>query len=268
MLTIISFNYRKRFIVSKKTKANRKFYVRFATSSDYKKVMDFYQTNEHDSVRKREEALLKNLSDQGSIVFVEDDKGEIVAASISYAHQGKDSNGVTVNKWLEVGSTRIAANGFAGLFNVMCTAQVLRTFLVEPPEDCFVGHMENRPVQKIAESLGWKAFTAPQEMLKSSDKTINTGDIENRNQDGWYNCDMEGVGVMAKCMVDAMNKPTLKHYKTGEEVEITIERCPVLNMFWPNIEALAKKDFNAPENKNDKAMGIRKNRDKWLYKLR
>jgi len=138
-------------------KAMPKLYIRFAEHKDLQNILDFYETNQHSNVRKREEKILEDLAGKGSIVLIEDEKGVIVASSISYPHS-IEKNGAPSCQWVEVGSTRIVANGYPGLFDVMTTAQILRAYLVEPPEQCFVGHMEHKAVQGIAKRFGWKEF--------------------------------------------------------------------------------------------------------------
>ena len=248
-------------------KAMPKLYIRFAEHKDLQNILDFYETNQHSNVRKREEKILEDLAGKGSIVLIEDEKGVIVASSISYPHS-IEKNGAPSCQWVEVGSTRIVANGYPGLFDVMTTAQILRAYLVEPPEQCFVGHMEHKAVQGIAKRLGWKEFDAPQALLDVSNNTVETDELTKRSQTDWFQCDILGVQKMAQYMVDIMKKPVLTHVKTKHQYEISLERSKVLRDFWGSVENLAAKDFDKPENQADKTKGIKASRDKWLYKVR
>lgn len=250
--------------MTEKKDAPKTYYVRMADSSDIDNILDFYQTHKHDNVRARDEKVLKERADHGSIVLIEDEDANIVAASISYAHVVEE-NGIETVKWTEVGSTRIAGlNGYPGVFDIMTTAQLLRSYLVEPPEDCFVAHMEHEYIQKTAERLGWRSMTPPEDLKKVSDKTVGSNDMRDRSKD-WYRYGVEGLPIMAKYMMEAMNKPVLENKKTGESIKISFERSTTFDKFKDNIENLAKCDYGSVD-KPDLNKGIRKHRDDWLQR--
>jgi hypothetical protein len=238
------------------------YYLRMAVVEDIDKILDFYKANKHHNVRDRDPDVLKERADNGSIVLIEDEDGEIVATSISYAHNIEE-NGVERTEWVEIGSTRIAGlNGIPGVFDLMVVAQTLRAYLVEPPEDCFVAHMEHEYIQKTAERLGFRSCEPPKGLQEVSDKTVGTADMTDRSKD-WYRMGVEGLPIMAQYMVDAWNKPTLKNKKTGEEIKISFERSTMLDKFKDTIENLAKRDYGSVD-KPDLTEGIRKHRDDWL----
>ena len=185
-----------------------KYYIRMAEASDIDNILDFYHANKHDNVRERDATVLEERADHGSIVIIEDEDGALVAASISYAHS-IEKDGEDVVKWTEVGSTRIAGlNGYPGVFDIMTTAQILRAYLVEPPEECFVAHMEHEYIQQTAERLGWRSMTPPEALQNISDKTVGSDDMRDRSKD-WYRFGVEGLPIMAKYMVDAMKSSTI-----------------------------------------------------------
>lgn len=239
------------------------YYVRMARAGETDKVAAFYQDNKHHNVRERGKEILKQHIDDGSVVIIEAEDGTIVASSVCYAHSTTEDGKETV-KWVEMGSTRIAGlNGFPGVFDIMSTTQILRSYLVEPPEDCFVAHMEHAPIQGIADRLGWRRLNdVPDGLLKSSDQTINAEDAKDRSKD-WFRLGVEGLPVMAKYMMDALNKPTLTNKKTGEEIKISFERSTFFKTFKTNIENLAQRNYGSVDTP-DLNQGVRQHRDTWL----
>src|SRR3989304_3759600 len=97
-------------------KQPKKYYIRFSNANDYDKIMEFYNDNAHKNVRKRQQDLMKQLAEDGAIVLIEDDKGAIVASSITYPHKVTDKNGIEHVQWQEIGTTRHLLHGFSGLF--------------------------------------------------------------------------------------------------------------------------------------------------------
>lgn len=242
----------------------QKYYVRFSKAEDEQKILEFYDLNAHHNVRKREADILKNRIEDGSVVLVEDEHGKIVAASISYPHKTVDSEGEEHIKWQEVGSTRIALNGYPGLFDAMVTMQVLRTSLVEPPEDRLVARMHTEPVQKMAEKLGWRRFNAPEDLILLQKKSVNPNDQSAAPPDAnWFHMGIEGLPVMAKWMVETLRNPVLENRKTGEKIELDFTRSSFFNMFEQEIRHLAKRDFGTPDAP-DMNKGLEKSRNKWL----
>ena len=247
-----------------KKNTRKKYFVRMSQPSDLQNIIDFYKINKHKNVRERDAAILKERADNGAIVLIEDEQGKIVASSVSYTHK-VEKDGVEKTMWVEIGSTRIAGlNGFPGVFDVMVTTQMFRAFLIEPPEDCFVGHMEHDFIQKTANRLGWRNVEPPEELQKSSNKTVSNGDMTDRTKD-WFRLGLEGMPIMTKYMMKVMENPVLKHVKTGEEIEMHFSKSMIFNLFKDNIARFADMDFgsvDAPPPENN----VRKHRDKWLKK--
>lgn len=243
---------------------SKTYYIRMAKSEDIDNILDFYKSNKHDNVRERDEETLRERADHGSIVIIESEEGDIVAASVSYAHVVEE-NGVDVVKWTEIGSTRIAGlNGYPGVFDIMTCTQLLRSYLVEPPEECFVAHMEHEYIQKTAERLGWRSMTPPEDLQKASDQTVGSEDMKGRDRSkDWYREGVEGLPIMAKYMVDAWNKPEIEHAKGGPSIKISFERSSMLAKFKDNIEKLAERDYGSVD-KPDLTKGIKQHRDEWL----
>lgn len=238
-----------------------KYFIRFSQAEDFDRIWDFYDINAHKNVLKREHDLMKQLAEDGSIVLVEDEKGKIVAASITYSHKAKDEHGVEHVKWLELGTTRCVLNGYPGLFDAMIAMQTLRSFLVEPPENMFVAQMETTPVQNLAKKLGYREMGEPSEaMLRAKEKTVSNGHATTND---WYVCGMEGLPIMAKWMEAAVENPILTSKKTGEQIEIDFSKSSFFNMFKDEIKNLAARDFG-DVNKPDRAQNMRARRDKWL----
>lgn len=242
-----------------------KYFIRFSQDADFDKISDFYDLNSHKNVLKRQTELMKQLTEDGAVVIVEDEKGKIVAASITYAHSAKDEHGVEHIKWQELGTTRCVLNGYPGLFDAMIAMQTLRAFLVEPPDNMFVAQMETTPVQNLAKKLGWREMGSEpsDDMLEAKKKTVTHG---HATKNDWYVCGMEALPTMAKWMENAVDNPVVTNKKNGEQIELDFSKSSFFNMFKDEIKNLANRDFgdvNAP----DKNQNMHQRRDKWLKKF-
>jgi hypothetical protein len=241
----------------------KKYFVRFSQKEDHDKVLEFYNLNAHHNVRKRETELVKKMADEGAVVLIEDEKGAIVAASITYGHKVKDKDGVEHVKWQEIGSTRIVLNGFPGLFDAMITMQTLRAFLVEPPEDRFVAQMHTAPVQGMAGKLGWRPFDAPEELIAAKLGTVDPKDLKEASREHFYHSGVEALPVMAARMMTALDNPVLENKKTGEKIELDFSKSTFFKLFEPEIRKLATKDYGDVEKPDMKA-GVKERRDAWM----
>ncbi len=242
-----------------------KYFIRFSQETDFDKIAEFYDTNAHESVLKRERDLIRTMADEGSIVLVEDEKGRVVAASITWPHKVVDANGVETTKWHELGTTRCILNGYPGLFDAMVAIQSLRSFLVEPPENVFLARMLTTPVQGLARKLGWRDMQGdvPQELVDARLKTFSGGDPA---LDNWFVFGMEGMPTTAKWLDNALDNPILTNKKTGEQIELDFSKSTFVTMFKDEIKNLAARDFG-DVNKPDQYQNLRQRRDKWLKKF-
>lgn len=242
---------------------SKKYFVRFSNVEDFDKVMEFYQKNPHKNVAGRHEDLMRKLADNGSIIVIEDAaSGEVVGASISYPLYVEHC-GMEIEKWLEVGTTRISLNGYPGLFDVMIGMQLMRAFLVEPPEDRFVCQMESPAVRKMADKLGFRPYMPSEELVKISDKTLSLEDGESYGYDNWYSGGPEMLPVVAKLMSGLLDHPVLKHPKTGGEIELDFSKSKFFQMFKDDIRAVADKSFGDPDQP-DMKKSIAKQRQEWM----
>lgn len=241
-----------------------KYYIRFSNAQDFKNVLDFYDINVHANVRKRQHELMKELVEDGAVILIEDEKGKIVASSITYPHKTTDKNGVEHVEWQEIGSTRMVLNGYPGLFDAMIAMQTLRSFLVEPPEEVFVARMHTVPVQNMAKKLGWREYTAPQALIDRQKKSVSAEDQSTAPPDiNWFHCGVEALPVMAKWMEKSMSDNILVNKKTGEKIELDYSKSTFYKLFGPEIKELAKKDIGDVD-KPDPTQNVRQRRDKWL----
>ncbi len=237
----------------------KKYFVRYSNAQDFDKLMDFYRANPHKNVDERNESLMRELADNGSVTLIESAvTGEVVAASISYPLLGAD--GVT-QKWLEIGTTRSILNGYPGLFDVMIGMQVMRAFLVEPPQDRYVCQMESSAVRKMADDLGFRPFVPSQELVHSSDTTLNAD--ETCGFDKWYSAGPEALPVVARRMMDAITKPHLTHYKSGETITLDFTKSKFFTVFKDEIVDLATRDLGNYDQP-DYTASIAQSRQKWM----
>lgn len=241
----------------------KKYFVRFSKEDDHARVMEFYKKNPHPNVCARHSDLIKELAENGSIVLIEsEDQKEIVGLSISYlinAEQG----GIQIQKWLEIGSTRIVINGYPGLFNAMIAMQTMRAYLVEPPQERYVCQMEGAAVRQMAHNLGFRPFEPSQELVELSDKTLEIEDGKTYGFDNWYSAGPEMLPVMAGKFRELMDNPVLTNKKTGEQIELDFSRSNFFRMFKDDIRALADKNYGDPD-KPDYSKSVAKHRQEWL----
>ena len=240
-----------------------RFFIRFSSKEDIEKVSDFYDMNAHKGVRKRRMDVLTELCTNGSIVLAENEDGKIVGASISYPHATTDADGIERVKWVEVGSTRIVANGYSGLFDILVAMQLLRSYMVEPPEDRFVAQMHTKPVQGLAENIGWRRFDGHEELHRRKVSTVESTDHGGVLEGNWFHLGVEGLPSIANVVVGLLDNPVLKHRKTGEGVAIDFSATGFIKMFEQNIRALATRDYGSLE-KPDMKKGIADHRLQWL----
>lgn len=233
-------------------KANKpeKFYVRYSSAADADKIMKFYMDNQHHNVRMRVEKMLTDRIDEGDVVLIESEKGEIVGASVIYPLMGKDKHGEDIVKWQEIGTLRIIKNGYFGMFNILITAQVMRTMLVEPPEERFVAKI-NPAVWPLAERIGATRWTPSQEVIDSATSTKIPVPGSGDPAENWIQVTREAMPTVAKSMVHVFENPLLKHknYKeNGQQIEISFEKIDFVDKFKKEIKELASKDFGDPKN--------------------
>lgn len=238
----------------------KKYFVRFSRAEDFDALMTFYRANPHKNVCDRNDALLRELADNGSITLIQSaETGEVVAASISYPLAG--DNGGPECKWLEIGTTRSVLNGYPGLFDVMIAMQVMRAFLVEPPKERYVCQMESPAVRKMAHNLGFRPYTPSGELVRVSDATVNAE--ESSGFDNWYSAGPEAMPVVARRLMEALDKPYLQHLKSGQKIELDFSKSKFFQLFRDEFVELAKRDLGNVEEP-DYTTSIAASREKWM----
>lgn len=244
------------------TDTPKKLFVRFSNVDDHDKIMDFYRANPHSNVSDRHEDLMKKMADNGSIILLESEKGEIVGASISYPLMSEKDP--SRQQWLEIGTTRIVLNGYPGMFDVMIAMQTLRAYLVEPPDDKFVCQMESPLVRKMAYKLGFRPLQPSEELVRVSDATVEAE--ETCGDENWYSAGPEALPVLAKLMRDALDKPYLENPKTGDKIKLDFSKSVFFKLFEPEIRDLADRNCGDPDKPNP-AASISQNRKEWMHKF-
>ncbi len=245
----------------------KKYYIRFSTVDDHEKLMEFYDVNKHTNVFKRQEAILKEVADEGLVILVEDAAGKIVGASISYGHKGKDAHGIETVRWQEVGTTRVVLNGYPEMFDALIGLQVLKTFMVEPPEDRFVCQVDTTAVQKMAARQGWKPFKGKtDDLAHAKHMTVSSGDMHASATENWFECGVDNLPHLAKFIVKTLDTPVLENKKTGEKIELDFSKMKFIKYFEPEIRHLAQQNFSDPKHTNVTQSPV-KVQKKWLKTL-
>lgn len=221
----------------------KKYFVRFSNENDVDRVKAFYRANPHKDVCARNNDLIEERICSGAVSLIETETGEVVAASISYPLTGED--GAPGHKWLEIGTTRIALNGYPGLFDVMIAMQIMRAYLVEPPEERFVCQMESAAVRKKAWDMGFRPYTPSEELVRVSDKTV--GAEESSGADNWYSAGPEALPVVAQRLMSSADKGILQHYKDGSVIGIDFSRSRFFSMFREELSETARRDLGSPD---------------------
>lgn len=239
----------------------KKLFVRFSSSSDEDAIFDFYDKHQHEFVAKRDPDVWKERISSGAVTLIHDENGEIVASSISYPVTRKTSDGDEIHTWTEIGSTRVALDGL-GLFKTLLSAQVLRAYLLEPPEDRFALEIihGNEHSKHVFLKVGATPFAIPQEMW---DKVISTLAPEDQGISvEWFQLGVEVIPQFAKNLLEVESNARIINKKTGEEFEIDFSRCVLLTMFRDHVEDMAGCDFGNEKQPNLKH-GIKSFRDKF-----
>lgn len=191
----------------------KKYFARYSNADDFDRLMAFYKANPHKNVCDRNESLMRELVDNGSVTMIQSaETGEVMAASISYPLKGED--GIS-QKWLEIGTTRSVLNGYPGLFDIMIAMQVMRAYLVEPPQERFVCQMESAAVRKMADHLGFRPYTPSDELVRVSDATVNA--TETSGFENWYSAGPEALPIVAKRLIEAFDNGYIMPTNIGAE---------------------------------------------------
>lgn len=242
-----------------------RYFVRFSNADDLGKILEYYSINPHSSVVDRRRELMTELSKRGSVTLIEDEQGSIVGSSVSYPLD-VESDGGKKTRWVEVGSTRMTLNGYPGLFNVLIGMQVLRAFLADPPEDRLVAEMKDAPVQNLARGLGWRPLENPSRALVRQSYAI-LNDKAQESYNNWFSHGLEGLPLVARRLLEVIDSPLLQNKKTGQAIEVSFEKSPMVKIFLPVLRDLAEKDFG-PVDSPDYDKGLRDQRRRWLLSLR
>lgn len=212
----------------------KKLFVRFSTTQDEQAVLDFYEQNKHEFVFQRDSEVWRERISAGAVTIIEDENGKIVASSISYPIT--DENGV--HQWTEIGSTRVSLDGI-GLVTPLVSAQILRAWMLEPPDDRFVLEIisGNAHSAHVFEKMGATAFNIPPGLHDKVKATI-TSDASQVTVD-WFQMGAETVPDLAKNIKNV----TLKNKRTGEEYELDFSRCLLVTHFKKEVEDLAASNL-------------------------
>lgn len=239
----------------------KKLYVRFSTSKDEQDIFDFYNANTHEFVFKRDPEVWRERISAGAVTIIRDEDGKIVASSISYPVTAKNDKGDEVHKWTEIGSTRVALAG-AGLFLPLLSAQVLRAYLLEPPEDRFAIELlpGNAHSKHVFTKAGATPFDIPPDLSQKVKATLSP-EARGRAVE-WYQMGVETIPQFAQNLLDAEAAPRIKNKITGEEYELDFTGCVLTNMFRKELEDIAKSDYGDSRQPNLKH-GVKSFRDKF-----
>ncbi len=243
----------------------QKYFIRFSDAGDFDKLIAFYDENAHQNVFKRQEDLMKKRIEEGAVVLIEDEQGQIFASSITHPLMAVE--GDTEARWHEVGTTRIVLNGFGDIFNAMVAMQVLRAFFFEPPKDIFVAHMETDPVQKKAQAIGWRNLKdMPEGLREAKARTTAPGSGHETNPSDWFGLGMEAMPGLAAWLENLAKNPVLTNKKTGEEIELDLSKSTFFTTFRDEIKQLAADTTLGTPDAFDAKQHLRAGRTAWQKK--
>lgn len=222
----------------------KKLYVRFSTQADEKAIFDFYAGHQHQFVFQRDPEVWKERIKSGAVTIIHDDKGEIIASSISYPVLTKDAQGNDVHKWTEIGSTRVAVEGI-GLFKTLISAQIMRAYLLEPPDDRFALEivLNNTHSKHVFLKHGATPFDIPPDMAKAVGATITSNGGQKVE---WFQMGMETIPAFAQNLLDAAKSNRVVQKDTGQAYDVDFSKCVLMTAFADDIKAIAKLDCGDP----------------------
>jgi hypothetical protein len=227
-------------------KTPKKLYVRFSTPKDEAAIFDFYNKNQHEFIFQRDPEVWKERIRAGAITVIDDEKGNIVAASISYPVMDGETH-----RWTEVGSTRVALAGI-GLFDPLVSAQVLRAYLLEPPKDRFVLEIihGNAHSVHVFGKLGATLFNIPKTLEDIVRATIVPGTA--KDPVDWYQIGTEAMPAIAARFLESQKDNIRVDKKTGEEYELDFSRCVLATRFKAEVAELSRQNFGNPAQPDHK----------------
>ncbi len=233
----------------------KKLFVRFSTAQDEQAIFDFYATNQHAFVFQRDPEVWKERIASGAVTLIHDAQGKIVASSISYPVTQTDKNGNEVHQWTELGSTRVTLDGI-GLAKTLVSAQVLRAYLLEPPNDRFVLEvvLGNAHSKHVFTKMGATSFDIPDALHEKVKATIAPGSGQAAVE--WFQMGIEIMPGLAKNILESEKNPLLKDKKTGEEYELDFSRCALITQFHDEVKDMALKDLGDVQ-KPDLSHGVK-----------
>jgi hypothetical protein len=234
----------------------KKLYVRFSTAADEKAVFDFYDEHPDPFISKRDPEVWKERIASGAVTMIHDEDGKILAAAISYPLMKTTEEG-EAHKWTEIGSVLVARKNI-GLFQHLVSSQVMRAWMLEPPEDRFVLDIvkTNDHSQHVFGKIGATTFTPPDDLQEAFMKTITkvAGPLN------WYQIGVEAVPQFARNVLRAAQGAKVADPNTKEEFELDYSRNVLVTRFGDALKEVAGQDFGdkmAP----DPAQTIKSRRD-------
>ncbi|MDE1152646.1 MAG: hypothetical protein PW788_08930 [Micavibrio sp.] len=239
----------------------KKLYVRFSTAQDEQKIFDYYSDNQHEYVAKREPEIWKERIASGAVTLIEDEQGKIVASTITYPIVVMNEKGEDTHKWTEIGSVRVTLDG-AGLFKPLLSAAVLRSFLLEPPEDRYaveivIGNAHSKHVFTKEGATEWKI---PEELRLMVEDSISPDDTTGAVD--WFQMGVETIPGLARNITHREANPVVVNSKTGEKFEIDFSKCLLTTVFRDELDKVAGLDLGDTKAPN-MSHGIKSCRDKF-----
>jgi len=239
----------------------KKLFVRFSTAQDEQKIFDYYTENQHEFVAKREPEIWKERIASGAVTLIEDEQGKIVASTICYPVISMTDKGEDIHKWTEIGSVRVTLDG-VGLFKPLLAASVMRSALLEPPEDRFaieivIGNAHSKHVFMKEGATPWRI---PEELRLMVEDTLSADDTTGAVD--WFQLGIEAMPHFAKTLLDLEASPKLTDKKTGEVYELDFSKCVLTNIFHKELEKASTLHLGDTK-KPDMSQGIKSARDKF-----
>jgi len=220
----------------------KKLFVRFSTAQDEQEIFDYYNQNKHEFVFQRDPNVWKERIASGAVTLIQDEDGKIVASAISYPITQTGEDGHETHQWTELGSARVALDGI-GLIRTLVSAQVLRAYLLEPPDDRFVMEIVvgNAHSRHVFTKMGATPFDIPPGLVEKVKCTVAPGSGQAAVE--WFQMGVEVMPDFARNILAAQKNPVVKNNKTGDEYELDFSRCVLATQFQEDMEELAVKDF-------------------------
>lgn len=220
--------------------------IRASRPGDEQNVVDFYNSFPHQFVDQRPPAVWEDQTRKGrAILFVEKDTGKVLVSSINYDTTPDNRDKNALPEWIEIGSTRSAANGYF-ISPILVSIQMMDSFFNRPPRKFFFADMYNdnqSAIGLLKNIIGWSYF-------KPVDGLVDAAGLrEDLPKLSWLRGTARDLPRMARLVLHTIDNPDISRSKGGTTMRLDLSELPWVTTHRAVLEQLASGPLaNALEN--------------------